>query len=686
VPVAIVFWEVRSYAAVVRTLAISIAAALAFLLLAPGCSRQSDETAGSSETRGETSPPAAPATLRRERPLPAYQGYGLEGELISVAQLIGKRLLLFFFDASAREARMVGKAVAGVATERTRHNFDIVGVAIGGSRDDVRSFVDELGVEIPVLHDTGAGLATLLNVRASVALLVADAEGYLVNGSSSFVDEGEDPAATAELEIREWLRLPREDAPAVSVLGRRPQAPLFSATRLGGGERFELTSLRGKPVVLMFFLPTCPHCHHALRFFREALAEIPEAQRPVLVGVLATNRSIGVREQLEQDQLDFFPVLLDPDRAIRAAYGLLAGVPVTFLIDRDGSIVSRTQGWRAEREPPLMRMRLAKLAGDEVPMLLHATGYSGNEFCNVCHERENQAWQLTNHASAFDSLVRHGADRDTECLGCHVVGWGQPGGFSAADPAAHLENVGCESCHGRGGGHLSEKPPEQPPVEPDYEPVCKTCHNQKHSLGFEYASFLPRVSHKENLQLADLSVEEQRRILEQRRKPRQDLLPNHAEYTGSEACRSCHEKEFATWSGQPHAAAVAKLETPAQRENAECLRCHTTAFGKPGGFPADGSPALHPDLAVVGCESCHGPGSVHNDPEGPKFGNIIALGNKCDSCVILQICGSCHDEANDPGFEFELLDKIELQRHGTIEAGTGEPLENRGAIEEREPS
>jgi hypothetical protein len=31
---------------------------------------------------------------------------------------------------------------------------------------------------------------------------------------------------------------------------------------------------------------------------------------------------------------------------------------------------------------------------------------------------------------------------------------------------------------------------------------------------------------------------------------------------------------------------------------------------------------------------------------------------------VLQICGSCHDDANDPGFEFEVLDKIERQRHG----------------------
>jgi hypothetical protein len=56
-------------------------------------------------------------------------------------------------------------------------------------------------------------------------------------------------------------------------------------------------------------------------------------------------------------------------------------------------------------------------------------------------------------------------------------------------------------------------------------------------------------------------------------------------------------------------------------------------------------------------------------PEAPKRGTIVSLSDKCDSCVVLQICGSCHDDANDPGFEFEVVDKIERQRHAGGGAG-----------------
>ena len=64
-------------------------------------------------------------------------------------------------------------------------------------------------------------------------------------------------------------------APAPSTSGeldQRPKAPPFEAERMGGGDRFRLADLSGKPVVLVFFLPTCPHCQDALRFFKSELA------------------------------------------------------------------------------------------------------------------------------------------------------------------------------------------------------------------------------------------------------------------------------------------------------------------------------------------------------------------------------------------------------------------------------
>jgi hypothetical protein len=125
---------------------------------------------------------------------------------------------------------------------------------------------------------------------------------------------------------------------------------------------------------------------------------------------------------------------------------------------------------------------------------------------------------------------------------------------------------------------------------------------------------------------------------------------------------------------------VATLSKAGKSTNADCLACHTTGFGRPGGFPRDGVVESHTDLARVGCESCHGPGAEHVKHDAARIGNIVSLGDKCDSCVILLICGGCHDEANDPSFEFEVIEKIEKQRHGTIEPDTGKPRAEGAAI------
>jgi peroxiredoxin len=605
---------------------------------------------------------------RAERPLPAFGGFTLDGERLEVSKLIGKRLLLFFFNPEVPDAAVAATAVSRISPRRGSQNFEIIGIAIGSNREAALSFSRVHGVDYRVIDDSSATIANMLGLQLPVALLGVDPDGYVVFGLANFAIDAPNPDSLIEGQIRSAMRLPERDGdPAPSD---RPVAPLFEAKPMDGGEPFRLADHRGEAVVLVFFLHSCPHCHEFLAFMKEQLAGLPEGKRPLLVGIEVTGKTFAVRESLKREGLDFFPVLLDDDGSIRNAYGVFAGVPDTYLIDKQGRIVAHVEGWVADVDGPLMRMRMAKATGAPIPMLLRSKGFSGSEVCGVCHESEHDTWLITRHAVAFDTLVRHGADTDAECVSCHVVGFGAEGGFDMATRAAALENVGCESCHGRGGPHLSPGSPGE-----SYASACLVCHDQKHSLGFEYASFVPRISHAANAAILALPAEERRRVLEERGAVRKDLLPTSAAYVGSEACASCHEPEHASWLAGPHARAMKTLAAAGKDGLRECQACHTTAFGKPGGFSAE-TAASTPDLARVGCESCHGPGGDHVAEDAAKLGTIVALGDKCDSCVILQICGSCHDEANDPGFEFEVKAKIDAIRHGTTEAGTGKPLDH----------
>jgi len=613
----------------------------------------------------QSAAPAKPA--RHDQPLPAFEGTTLQGEHLSVSSLLGKRLVLFFFNPELPEAALAAKGVMAVTGLRSAQNFEVLGVGMGGNRGKLDAFVREQGLNFRVIDDASGAISQKLALQVPVALIGVDAEGYVTFGLAGFPSNIPDASRMVETQLRSSLRLPEVGAQTSPELGEHPKAPDFTAERLEGGERFRLAALRGKPVLLVFFLHTCPHCHRALTFLKTYLPTIPEDKRPVLVGVSVSDRTDAVRETLREDGLDFFPVLIDLDFKLREAYGAIAAVPDIFLISADGRIEARTEGWRDDRDPPLMKMRIAKAAGISVPMLLDQSGYSGNEFCAVCHEQQMHTWELTQHAGAFHTLVVHGADKDPECVSCHVVGFGKPDGYTISPPTPSLEDVGCESCHGRGGPHLS------PGLVKDgnFEPQCLKCHDPQHSLGFKYADFLPRVSHAANAKLASLPLEEKRKILLARGRPREDLLPTSAAYVGSPACQSCHPAEYDTWSKSSHARAIDALVRKDKSSESDCLKCHTTGFGRTGGFPVGEKVDAHPALVGVGCESCHGPGGDHVKEGSQKVGTIVSLGDKCDSCVILQICGSCHDAANDAGFEFEVKKKIAAQKHGTKEPAAG---------------
>ncbi len=598
-----------------------------------------------------------------ERPLPNFTGRTLDGDRLSISSLIGQRMLVYFFNPEDKSIEVVSQAVAAVSKQAQRNNFQVVGVGIGSNTTTLRAFSQKLGFEFPVIDDSSGNISSGLRLQGTMLILGVDPEGYVTFGHAGFNTSKPDSATLIAGVLRESLRIDDGER-ARGGLFDRPMAPEFETTDIDG-KPFSTSELAGRPRIVIFFLHTCPHCHHALEFLKTALPKIPEAKRPALVAISLQNRPSAIRMALAEEGLDFFRVLVDPGGDIAESYGMQGGVPDISVVDSAGAIVYRVRGWRDDRDPPLMRMYIAKVAGERVPMLLAKKGFTGNDACTVCHELEAATWAITSHATAFSTLVTHGDDRDPECVSCHVVGFDQPGGYGFERPAEYLENVGCENCHGRGGPHVS---PEF--TAEGYANVCATCHDKKHSLGFDFDTFRPLISHTA---IASLSDEERAKRYGAGGHARA-LLPSKIDFVGSNACQSCHESEFSTWAKSQHGRAVDSLTARNKAGDPDCLRCHTTGFGKTGGFPEGGDVGAHADLARVGCESCHGPGGDHIAPDAKRIGTIVSLGDKCDSCVILQICGSCHDEANDPDFEFQVEEHIERQRHGTIEPGTGKPL------------
>lgn len=77
-------------------------------------------------------------------------------------------------------------------------------------------------------------------------------------------------------------------------------------------------------------------------------------------------------------------------------------------------------------------------------------------------------------------------------------------------------------------------------------------------------------------------------------------------YVGAEKCKMCHLKQYKTWAETGMAKAWDRVKDA--KDVDKCVSCHTTGYGKSGGFT---SVKETPHLTGVQCESCHGPGSEH---------------------------------------------------------------------------
>jgi hypothetical protein len=81
-----------------------------------------------------------------------------------------------------------------------------------------------------------------------------------------------------------------------------------------------------------------------------------------------------------------------------------------------------------------------------------------------------------------------------------------------------------------------------------------------------------------------------------------------AAYVGSRRCIDCHKTAGQTWTNSPHGRAFATLCQHQADADPKCIACHTTGFGTPSGYRRQFG---RDKLIDVGCESCHGPGSLH---------------------------------------------------------------------------
>jgi len=113
-------------------------------------------------------------------------------------------------------------------------------------------------------------------------------------------------------------------------------APAIVGTTLDGAA-FDLASLRGKPVVVNFWGPSCVPCRDEFPLLEGKQAE-HTADGLTILGVLTDDPVEPARDFVGKYGADWATVI-DPNKAIKTAYRVVAR-PQTYFVDRSGVIRS----------------------------------------------------------------------------------------------------------------------------------------------------------------------------------------------------------------------------------------------------------------------------------------------------------------------------------------------------------
>ncbi len=127
----------------------------------------------------------------------------------------------------------------------------------------------------------------------------------------------------------------------------KPQAIDFTLKDING-KSHTLSQYKGKIVLLNFWASWCPPCREEMPSMQKLFTSW-DKNKYVMLAVNLKEDESAVKAFARQNNYTF-PILLDRDGKVGHAY-MVRGIPTTYLIDKDGKIVTRVVGsreWKLE--------------------------------------------------------------------------------------------------------------------------------------------------------------------------------------------------------------------------------------------------------------------------------------------------------------------------------------------------
>lgn len=115
-------------------------------------------------------------------PAPSYAAATLEGDTVSLEGLRGSAVLLNVWATWCAPCRHEMPELQALQDRYGGRGLEVVGVSVdrAGAADEIRSFLEEVGVTYTILHDPGERVTDLFSVYGLPATFLIDREGTVV--------------------------------------------------------------------------------------------------------------------------------------------------------------------------------------------------------------------------------------------------------------------------------------------------------------------------------------------------------------------------------------------------------------------------------------------------------------------------------------------------------------------------
>ena len=119
------------------------------------------------------------------------------------------------------------------------------------------------------------------------------------------------------------------------------------------GKKIQLSSLKGKVILVNFWATWCPPCRAEMPGMEKLYQTLKSNPDFVMLAVDSQEDPATVKAFIEKNKYHF-PVLLDQNGTVTAQYSIRA-FPTSYIIDRKGRVIGGVVGARAWETPGMLK-------------------------------------------------------------------------------------------------------------------------------------------------------------------------------------------------------------------------------------------------------------------------------------------------------------------------------------------